>query len=90
MSVARLGELLSEREALRNEALLLLGALSRGSSEAQKMLAFEGAFDRLLSIIREEGGLEGGEVVQVRPGVGVHVRSGHLGVHPLYGLSSAV
>lgn len=66
MSVARLGELLAEREALRNEALLLLGALTRGSSEAQKMLAFEGAFERLLNIIREEGGLDGGDVVQVR------------------------
>lgn len=31
----------------------------------QKIVVFEGAFDRLFNIIREEGGCEGGIIVQV-------------------------
>ncbi|GFR43391.1 hypothetical protein Agub_g4466, partial [Astrephomene gubernaculifera] len=87
MSVVRLTELLRERsEVIRNEALLLLAALTRGEgrhaggqpgaaagggggaggggSEVQKIAAFEGAFDRVAELLREEGGLEGGMVVQ--------------------------
>ncbi|GLC70984.1 hypothetical protein PLESTF_001057900 [Pleodorina starrii] len=76
MSVVRLTELLGERsEVIRNEALLLLAALTRtdprvgggaggGGSEVQKIAAFEGAFDRVAELLREEGGLEGGMVVQ--------------------------
>ncbi|GIL59792.1 hypothetical protein Vafri_14513, partial [Volvox africanus] len=74
MSVVRLTELLGERsEVIRNEALLLLAALTRpdprvgspgGGSEVQKIAAFEGAFDRLAELLREEGGLDGGMVVQ--------------------------
>lgn len=33
--------------------------------EIQKILVFEGAFDRIFNIIREEGGSEGGIIVQV-------------------------
>ncbi|KXZ52056.1 hypothetical protein GPECTOR_10g1079 [Gonium pectorale] len=74
MSVVRLTELLGERsEVIRNEALLLLAALTRptgspggggGGSEVQKIAAFEGAFDRISELLREEGGLDGGMVVQ--------------------------
>ncbi|GIM09354.1 hypothetical protein Vretimale_13185 [Volvox reticuliferus] len=74
MSVVRLTELLGERsEVIRNEALLLLAALTRpdprvgspgGGSEVQKIAAFEGAFDRVAELLREEGGLDGGMVVQ--------------------------
>ena len=32
--------------------------------EIQKIVVFEGAFDRLFNIIREEGGSEGGIIVQ--------------------------
>ncbi|KAG2445332.1 hypothetical protein HYH02_008798 [Chlamydomonas schloesseri] len=80
MSVVRLTELLGERsEIIRNEALLLLVALTRmegagaggagagapgGASEVQKIAAFEGAFDRVAELLREEGGLDGGMVVQ--------------------------
>ncbi|EFJ39529.1 hypothetical protein VOLCADRAFT_100860 [Volvox carteri f. nagariensis] len=80
MSVVRLTELLGERsEVIRNEALLLLAALTRtdprvggaggasgagGGSEVQKIAAFEGAFDRVAELLREEGGLGGGMVVQ--------------------------
>ena len=33
--------------------------------EIQKILVFEGAFEKIFSIISEEGGSEGGVVVQV-------------------------
>ena len=52
MGVVRLMDLLMEREVVRNEALLLLIGLSRASVDIQKIAAFEGAFDRLLTIIR--------------------------------------
>lgn len=54
LGVVRLMGLLSEeeRDALRNEALLLLQQLVVGNVELQKMAAFEGAFDRAMSILR--------------------------------------
>ncbi|EFN51480.1 hypothetical protein CHLNCDRAFT_140241 [Chlorella variabilis] len=64
LGVTRLMELLGEQEVLRNEALLLLTQLAAGSSDLQKIAAFEGAFDRLFGIIREEGMLNGDIVVQ--------------------------
>lgn len=33
--------------------------------EIQKIVVFEGAFEKIFSIIKEEGGSEGGVVVQV-------------------------
>jgi hypothetical protein len=33
--------------------------------EIQKIVAFEGAFEKIFSIIKEEGGSDGGVVVQV-------------------------
>jgi hypothetical protein len=62
--VLRLLDLVSEREVVRNEALLLLNSLTQGKEEIQKVLAFEGAFERLAGIVNEEGGPEGGIVVQ--------------------------
>lgn len=44
--VVRLMDMLTEREIIRNEALLLLVALTRANEEVQKIAAFEGAFDR--------------------------------------------
>ena len=53
MGGARLMDLLgSDHEVLRNEALLLLVGLTRASAEVQKIAAFEGAFERVLSIAR--------------------------------------
>ncbi|KAL4575851.1 hypothetical protein LXL04_011938 [Taraxacum kok-saghyz] len=49
---------------IRNEALLLLTYLTREAEEIQKILVFEGAFEKIFSIIKEEGGSEGGVVVQ--------------------------
>lgn len=42
----------------------MLQALISQNAEIQKILAFEGAFEKLLNIIAAEGGIEGGIVVQ--------------------------
>lgn len=52
------------REIIRNEALLMTQALIDSSPDIQKVLAFEGAFEGLLAVILQEGGIEGGVVVQ--------------------------
>ncbi len=52
MGVVRLMDMMAEREAIRNEALLLLIRLTRDSTDIQKIAAFEGAFERVLSIVR--------------------------------------
>ncbi|XP_071737584.1 golgin candidate 6-like [Rutidosis leptorrhynchoides] len=56
--------MLMDREVIRNEALLLLTYLTREAEEILKILVFEGAFEKIFSIIKEEGGSEGGVVVQ--------------------------
>jgi len=43
---------------------LLLISLSRSNAEIQKIIAFENAFEKLLSIILQEGVTDGGIVVQ--------------------------
>ncbi|KAL1556859.1 Golgin candidate 6, variant 2 [Salvia divinorum] len=62
--ITRLVDMLMDREVIRNEALLLLTYLTREAEEIQKILVFEGAFEKIYSIINEEGGSEGGVVVQ--------------------------
>ena len=52
MGVMRLMDMMAERDAIRNEALLLLIRLTRDSVDIQKIAAFEGAFERVLSIVR--------------------------------------
>ncbi|KAF9508661.1 hypothetical protein BS47DRAFT_1350130 [Hydnum rufescens UP504] len=52
------------REIIRNEALLLTQALIDSNVDIQKALAFESIFEKLLSIISQEGGIEGGVVAQ--------------------------
>jgi hypothetical protein len=65
MGVSRLIDLLDDkREIIRNEGLLLLISLSRSNAEIQKIIAFENAFEKLLSIILQEGVTDGGIVVQ--------------------------
>ncbi|ELU02247.1 hypothetical protein CAPTEDRAFT_5874 [Capitella teleta] len=65
MGVSKLMDLLSDsREIIRNDGLLLLIQLTRGSTNIQKIVAFENAFERLLSIISEEGDSDGGIVVE--------------------------
>ncbi len=42
----------------------MVQALISQSSDIQKVLAFEGAFERLFAIVTQEGGIEGGHVPQ--------------------------
>ncbi|CAD6269950.1 unnamed protein product [Miscanthus lutarioriparius] len=57
-------DMLMDREVIRNEALLLLTYLTRDAEEIQKIVVFEGVFEKIFSIIREEGHSDGGVVVQ--------------------------
>ncbi|KAF6165224.1 hypothetical protein GIB67_030406 [Kingdonia uniflora] len=57
-------DMLMDREVIRNEASLLLTFLTRETEEIQKIVVFEGAFEKIFNIIKEEGGSEGGVVVQ--------------------------
>ena len=51
--IVRLMDLLGDsHEVVRNEALLLMVGLTLASAEIKKFAAFEGAFERLLKIIR--------------------------------------
>ncbi|KAH1193450.1 Golgin candidate 6 [Glycine max] len=62
--ITRLMDMLMDREVIRNEALLLLTHLTCEAEEIQKIVVFEGAFEKIFSIIKEEGGSDGGVVVQ--------------------------
>ncbi|XP_021813073.1 golgin candidate 6 isoform X1 [Prunus avium] len=62
--ITRLMDMLMDHEVIRNEALLLLTYLTREAEEIQKIVVFEGAFEKIFSIIKEEGGSDGGVVVQ--------------------------
>ncbi|EEB89150.1 hypothetical protein MPER_12787, partial [Moniliophthora perniciosa FA553] len=53
-----------KREIIRNEAIAVLQALISQSPDIQKILAFEGAFEKLFNIISQEGGVDGGAVAQ--------------------------
>ena len=61
LGVSRITTVLDDkREAVRNEALLLLVGLTPTSPELQKVVAFENAFDRIFAIVETEGGLTHG------------------------------
>ncbi|KAI3959482.1 hypothetical protein MKW98_019072 [Papaver atlanticum] len=62
--ITRLMDMLMSREAIRNEALLLLTYLTHEAEEIQKIVVFEGAFEKIFIIIQDEGGAEGGVVVE--------------------------
>ncbi|CAL8071660.1 unnamed protein product [Calicophoron daubneyi] len=64
-AISKLVDILADpREALRNDALLLLLELTKSDVTIQKIVAFESTFERLLSIIQSEGFTEGGVVVE--------------------------
>ncbi|PSS32164.1 hypothetical protein PHLCEN_2v2072 [Hermanssonia centrifuga] len=52
-----------KREIIRTEALTMVQYLLSQSPDIQKILAFEGGFEKLFNIITQEGGLEGGVMV---------------------------
>lgn len=65
MGVSKLMDLLSDsREVIRNDALLLLIQLTKANANIQKIVAFENAFDRIFDVIGQEGGAEGGIIVE--------------------------
>ena len=66
LGVSRITAVLDDRrEAVRNEALILLVALTPTSAELQKVVAFENAFDRNFALVEGDGGLtEGSAIVQ--------------------------
>ncbi|KAG1737831.1 p115 like vesicle tethering protein [Suillus paluster] len=53
-----------KREIIRNESITMIQMLISQSPDIQKVLAFEGAFEKLLNTVTHEGGLEGGVVSQ--------------------------
>ncbi|KAM0149946.1 hypothetical protein ACHAQE_009168 [Botrytis cinerea] len=62
LGISRLVAVLDDRrEAIRNEGLSLLTYLTPSSSELQKLVAFENAFDRIFNIIKLEGSLQDGD-----------------------------
>lgn len=64
LGISRLVAMLDDkREAVRNEGLSLLTYLTPNSSEIQKLVAFENAFDRIFAIIKLEGSLSKGDRV---------------------------
>ncbi|XP_043199707.1 general vesicular transport factor p115-like [Amphibalanus amphitrite] len=65
MAVSKMMDLLNDpREVIRNDALIMLTQLTKGNANIQKIVAFEGAFDRLYDVIVDEGTAEGGIVVE--------------------------
>ncbi|KAJ5774860.1 hypothetical protein N7457_009756 [Penicillium paradoxum] len=66
LGISKLVSVLTDaREPVRNEALVLLIALTPASEELQKLVAFENAFEILFSLIEAEGALtHGSEVVE--------------------------
>ncbi|KAJ2715367.1 Vesicle-mediated ER to Golgi transport protein [Coemansia spiralis] len=65
MGVGRLVDLLTDqRDIIRNEGIQLLIAMTESNADIQKIVAFENAFDHLLGIVDEEGGVRGNIVVQ--------------------------
>ncbi|EGC39295.1 hypothetical protein DICPUDRAFT_147928 [Dictyostelium purpureum] len=64
MSMPNIMSLLTDsRDMIRNEALLIILELTKSNQEIQKIVAFEGAFEIILGIIKKEGSSEGGVVV---------------------------
>jgi hypothetical protein len=66
LGISRLVAIVDDRrEAIRNEAITLLTCLTPTSTEIQKLVAFESAFDRIFNVIAVEGSLcAGGRVVE--------------------------
>ncbi|QSL66375.1 hypothetical protein MERGE_000753 [Pneumocystis wakefieldiae] len=64
IGISRIIALLDDkRDAIRNEAILLLTSISDDNIELQKRAVFENVFDRILTIIHNEGGLLYGNLI---------------------------
>ena len=64
--ISRLVAVLDDkREAIRNEAVILLTNITPASIHIQTLVAYENAFERLFAIIASDGGIvEGGRIVE--------------------------
>ncbi|KAH7883346.1 p115 like vesicle tethering protein [Phlebopus sp. FC_14] len=51
-----------KREIIRNESIVMIQLLIFQSPDIQKVLAFEGAFEKLFNTVTQEGGIEGGVI----------------------------
>ncbi|KIJ15660.1 hypothetical protein PAXINDRAFT_11773 [Paxillus involutus ATCC 200175] len=51
-----------KREIIRNETIIMIQLLISQSPDIQKVLAFEGAFEKLFNTVTQEGGVEGGVI----------------------------
>ncbi|KAK9320502.1 p115 like vesicle tethering protein [Lipomyces orientalis] len=61
LGISRLVSTLDDhREAIQNDAVMLLLHLVDGHPDIQKLVAFENTFDKTFIIIEREGGVEGG------------------------------
>ncbi|KDQ56270.1 hypothetical protein JAAARDRAFT_132646 [Jaapia argillacea MUCL 33604] len=61
---AIVGLLEDRREIIRNESLHILPPLLTSSPPIQSLLAFSGVFESLFGVVTNEGGIEGGVVVE--------------------------
>lgn len=66
LGISRLVAALADRrDVVRNEAISLLTGLTATSADIQKLVAFENAFERIFTVISDEGSLsEGGRSVE--------------------------
>lgn len=63
------------------QALLLLIQLTRNNGNIQKIVAFENAFERLFSIVDEEGNSDGGKVIYSSCVMRSYVHMCHVIIH---------
>ncbi|XP_037957044.1 general vesicular transport factor p115-like [Teleopsis dalmanni] len=65
LGISKLMDLLKDsREAIRNDALLLLIQLTNSNTNIQKIVTFENAYDKIFQIIHDEGRSDGGIIVE--------------------------
>ena len=63
-AVSKINDLiLSTDEKTKTEAMKLLKTIAQGNEDIDKLLMFESIFEKLLTIIMNEGGNDGGEIV---------------------------
>ncbi|KAK9368764.1 p115 like vesicle tethering protein [Lipomyces kononenkoae] len=65
LGISRLVSTLDDhREAVQNEAVMLLLRLVDSHPDIQKLVAFENTFDKTFTIVEREGGVEGGVIAR--------------------------
>ncbi|KAJ1388316.1 Vesicle tethering protein [Sesbania bispinosa] len=80
--ITRLMDMLMDREVIRNEALLLLTHLTREAEEIQKIVVFEGAFEKLFSIIERREIQMVVSLYSSKPGADFNMHGSEKGIGP--------